>query len=514
MASEQTVPVDAKAAFTALLVLAGIASAIENAAIGWLVAPICVLLAWFAIFRAPLKSTMLALIFFAMVLENPTEGPANGQWSTPFWPAGALMLDHIKNTAGGSAMTFSGMDLMLLCAIAAWFLRGRSASKGPLGTPKQMIRLAQLCFVTILMTWLVGKWRGGANFAVWQIQKVIYLPIVYLLCQAAFTGAKDYLSVGKVVLAAAVLRASQAIYVRLTVPASVDPLTGESSLPYATTHHDSMLFAVASVILVALVLQRAGPKAVRLTWLLLPILIGGMIANERRIVWIEIILVFATVYLMTDTNAIKRKVNRALLVLSPLALGYIAVGWGSEAGIFKPVQVIRSAVDSSTDLSTAWRDIENFNLVFTIRQFPFLGVGYGHGFWEMWPMPAVPYELERYVPHNSLLGIYCYGGFLGYAGITALWVAGVYFAVRAYHHSKVPFEKAAALGIIGAILVYYLQAFGDLGLGTWTGVFLVAPSLALAGKLAVSSGAWTLPAPARRVVRAGYAPAQGVSHKV
>jgi hypothetical protein len=29
-----------------------------------------------------------------------------------------------------------------------------------------------------------------------------------------------------------------------------------------------------------------------------------------------------------------------------------------------------------------------------------------------------------------------------------------------------------------------------MGLGTWTSVFLVAPALALAGKLAVATGAW------------------------
>jgi hypothetical protein len=199
-----------------------------------------------------------------------------------------------------------------------------------------------------------------------------------------------------------------------------------------------------------------------------------------------------------------------MMVLAPIALLYVAVGWSSTAGVFKPVQTIRSAVDSSADMSTAWRDLENFNLVFTTRNFPILGVGYGNGFWEMWPMPVVPYELERYIPHNSILGLYCYGGFVGYAGITALWVGGIYFSIRAYHYCKGSLEKAAALGSLGAILVYYLQCFGDMGLGSWTGVFLVAPAIAVACKLAVASGAWDMTAPARRAVR-GFAPTTGVN---
>jgi hypothetical protein len=170
--------------------------------------------------------------------------------------------------------------------------------------------------------------------------------------------------------------------------------------------------------------------------------------------------------------------------------------------------MIRSAVDSSADTSTAWRDFENFNLVFTLRNFPLMGVGYGNEFWEMWPMPAVDYSLERYVPHNSILGILCYGGFLGWAGITSLWVGGIYFGIRAYHFCKEPLEKAAALASFGSVLIYYLQCFGDMGLGSWTGVYIVAPSLAIACKLAVKSGSWELPTSARSPKMAASSPPQ------
>jgi hypothetical protein len=42
----------------------------------------------------------------------------------------------------------------------------------------------------------------------------------------------------------------------------------------------------------------------------------------------------------------------------------------------------------------------------------------------------------------------------------------------------------------GAVLIYILQSWGDMGLGSWIGVFTVAPALAMAGKLAVESGGW------------------------
>lgn len=498
--AERKVGGDAKAAFVLLLVLAGAGALLDVGIIGWMLAPICIALGAFAILRAPLKNTMLVLMFFALTLENPSEIPAYDRWRSPFFVLGALLLTHFKTVVGGPWF-FGGMDLMLLSAGAAWYLNSRGRARG-IVTPKPMLRLAHLCYGTIVFTWLVGKLNGGGDgsIALWQIDRVMYLPAVFLLCTVAFSGPRDYIAVGKVVLAAAFLRSLQSMYVRAVVPAELDPLTGESDLPYTTTHHDSMLFGAAVLILLSLIMQRAIAKPIRLAALILPVLFGGMVANDRRLVWVQLLMVFAAVYLITEQNALKRKLQKLALAAVPLALGYVAVGWNSKGGIFKPVQIIRSAVDSSADESTAWRDLENFNLIYTIRTRPLIGTGYGHGFWEVWPLPEVAYPLERFIPHNSILGLWCYGGYIGFTGLTLLWVAGVYCAVRAYHLSKDALDKAAALVCCGTVLIYYIQCFGDLGLGTFTGVFLIGPSLAIATKLVVKAGGW---APGKRAATPG-----------
>lgn len=504
--AEQKVGPDVKAAFAALLALAGGAALLDVGVIGWLVTPICVLLAWFAILRAPPRATMLTLMFFALTLENPAEIPAMGKWRSPFFTIGALMMTHFKTVVGGFWF-FGGMDLMLLGAGAAWFLRWRRA-RGGLGTPKPMIRLAQLCYCSIMFTWVVGKIHAGGDgsMGVWQIHRVMYLPAVFLLCQAAFRGPQDYVAVGKVVLWAGVLRSLQAMYVRAVVPDPLDPAFPELKLEYATTHHDSLLFGAATVVLVAMVWMRVGGKTTRLVALAGPILIGGMLANDRRLVWIDIAVAVAAIYAVTEQNAFKRRLQRLAIVLVPIVAAYVVVGWQSDGGVFKPVQMIRSALDSSSDGSTAWRDLENFNLVFTIRQHPLVGTGYGHGFWEVWPLPKVDYALERFNPHNSILGLWCYGGYVGYTGITLLWVGGIYFAIRAYYRSTVRMEKAAALVALGIVLIYYVQCYGDLGLGAWTCVFLVGPGMAVACKLAMKAEGWPSPGRAPKPAAVGGGP--------
>ena len=326
----EKVPPDAKAAFTALVILAVIAALLDVGAIGYIVAPICILLGWFAIFRSPLRATMLVLMFAALFLENPAEGPAAGQWRSPFYPIGALLVPHFKTVIGGFWF-FGGMDLMLLAAGLTWYVRYRGQKRG-IPTPRPLLKLAQLVYITIIFMWLVGKWRGGnGGMAVWQIDRVMYLPAVFLLCQAAFTGPNDFVAVGKVGLAAAVLRALQAIYVRAIIPATFDPITGDSSLPYATTHHDSMLFGMGAVLLAALILQRIR-GATLLAALCGPNLIGGMLANDRRMVWVQLIMVFLAVYVITDQNAFKRLRGIAIQNHGQLGVNHILRGGGAAGG--------------------------------------------------------------------------------------------------------------------------------------------------------------------------------------
>jgi hypothetical protein len=212
-----------------------------------------------------------------------------------------------------------------------------------------------------------------------------------------------------------------------------------------------------------------------------------------------------TVYFSTGPNPMKRKIQRIVKFALPVVVVYGFIGWGSKSPIFKPVNMIRSAVDSKTDASTQWRDTENYDLVFTIRQYPIFGTGYGRAFTEAQSLPQVDYPLERFLPHNAVLGLWAFYGYAGFVGITSLWVAGGYFAMLAYRHLKDPEGKAAALVCFGSIQIYYVQCYGDLGLGTGTGVYILAPALAIAAKLAVSTGAWS----EKKALAVGAARTQG-----
>lgn len=497
--SESTLPGDARAAALLAVALVVAACLIGEAALGWVVAPAVLTLLVYAAVRAPLRHSLLALTAAALTLENPNDAPGWGQFHSPFYPVGAILLTHLNNALGVPGLPFSGMDVCLgVVAGVALARRGARSdvdARGRLATPRPLVLLSYASVAGTAYAFLLGMLRGGSfRFSLWQVEKVIYLPLLFLLFAEGLRGPRDHRALARVVLGAAALKAALALYIRETVllPPAADGTPQE--MPYATSHHDSMLFACASVILVAGLVERVGSRARRAFLLLMPLLVAGMIANNRRMVWVQIALVFVTLWFTLPETRVTRRVNRVFLALTPLLAVYLAIGWDQKGGFWQPAATVRSVVDPASDSSTMWREMENYDLLYTIRQSPLFGTGYGFGFWEVIPLPSIGYELERYCPHNSILGLLCFAGLPGFAAMTMLWAGGVFFAMRAYHAATRPADRAAALAAYGAILVYVVQCWGDMGLGSFTGVFSVAPALAVAGKLATHTGAWKPPA--------------------
>jgi O-antigen ligase len=200
------------------------------------------------------------------------------------------------------------------------------------------------------------------------------------------------------------------------------------------------------------------------------------------------------IYFVAPATRLKRTVAMGVALSIPLIAIYAAIGWNQPTGVFAPVRTIRSVMDSDVDTSTLWRDLENYDLYYTLKDNPLLGTGFGHPYVEVVKLPDVSrfYPLYRHAPHNSVLGLLAYAGVIGFAAIWLLVPLGVFFAIRSLDVSSSPRDRAAALTTVGVLVVYILHCYGDMGLGTWTSVFTVGPALALTAKLAVAVGAWPI----------------------
>jgi hypothetical protein len=455
--------------------------------------------------RVPIRVTLAVLMFMNFALENPVEG-ATGLVASPLAIVGSVMMQHLNNTTGIRPLFMSGNDVMLVSLLLISAFRRSSGGgvdrPGHVVTPRPLVRLAHLSWLGSAYTFIVGMLRGG-NFSMslWQLDRVMYLPLIFVVAHRGLRGVKDGALLAKAAFFGAVVKAGYAVWVTAVAPERRDWKGELQEIACPTDHSTSILFATASVILGAMLIERVGKRRWLWTFLLLPIFVTGMIYNHRRMVWVEIALVFVTLYFVTPPNKITRMIKKAAYVLVPVAAIYLRLGWYSQSSIFKPAQTVRTVVDPDYDPSgsSQTRKIENYNLTFTMKQFPIFGAGYGNGYWQIIPLPEMGYPMEPYCPHNSILGLWVFCGLIGYAATTMLWVGSLYFAFRALLHARDPPTRATALACYGGILAYVLQAWGDMGLGSWIGVYTAGPAMALSGKLAVSVGAW----PTRQRAKAG-----------
>jgi hypothetical protein len=479
-----------------LLTLWVILAANGNVLLG--LSPIALALVLFAMIRVPLRYSLVALGFLCLVLENPSEAFAMRLWASPLAPLGAVMLQHLNLTIPIPALIFSGLDVALLLIVGIWAVRRLAGVqvdlRGNIAAATPLRRAGIVCLATIGGVWAFGMARAGFSFgnSLWQIFRVVYLPCVFLLFCAALRGPAELRPLGVALIAAAVLRAAMAVWVRHLFP---DTLI----MPHATTHADSMLFSDAFLMVLVIFFERPTRRTLLLLVMVLPLLCVGMIANNRRLVWVELGISLIVIYSITPMTRLKRRLARGVVISVPVLLVYVAAGWSHHTGIFAPVGMIRSVVDSKADTSTLWRDLENFNLYSTIRSNPILGTGFGHEYIESIHLPDISqaYALYRYAPHNSILGLFAYCGFAGFAGIWFLMPLGIFFGVRSYRFAHTPRDRMASLTAIGVLVAYMVHCYGDMGLGTWTSVFTVGAALAVVGKQAVATGAWRRPSVSR-----------------
>src|SRR6185295_13915507 len=102
------------------------------------------------------------------------------------------------------------------------------------------------------------------------------------------------------------------------------------------------------------------------------------VLNNRRLAWIEILMVAAVAYLLLPRGVIRTRVNQFALVAGPIFLLYAAVGWGREGALFAPLKAL-STSGSDEDASSLARLEEIKNLMYTlsIAGNPVFGTGWG-----------------------------------------------------------------------------------------------------------------------------------------
>jgi hypothetical protein len=448
------------------------------------ITPILAVVVLAGVWMAPLRMSVLALTFLCLGVDATDEGPFN----SPLAPLGHLLTHNLNKTIPVEALAIPlatlALGFFLIIHIHRRLTRSRIDALGRVALASPMRLALGISLFTVVLECALGYRRGGnIQMAKIQVQTFLLILLVAYLLGASLRGPRDYRVLGRVILAAAISKSLLALWISLTL--------NRPDLAFATTHGDSILFAVATVMVIARFAEQPVARNGILCLATLPLLLGAIVVNNRRIAWVEVAASLFLLFAFSRRTPLKRFVTRSMVAALPVLLLYIAVGWDSNAAIFKPIKVYRSVGDSEIDGSTLFRDIENYNLVYTMMRSPIVGAGFGVPFDEHVTTPDISFFREYlYMPHNSLLGLWGFTGLIGFTSLFAAIMVGVFLAARSYRLARAPDDRAAAFTALAMILIYLIQCYGDIGFSERLSIFLVGPALAVAGQLALSTGAW------------------------
>jgi O-antigen ligase len=422
------------------------------------------------VWRAPVRGLYFLVAAAVMVETFPLGYPDALTDRIP-------LFENLSNV-GVPGVAASPLEALMVEVSLIAFLR-RRAVEGGARLPRGPIANAYLVFMAaVLLAELHGLLAGGdLRLSLWELRPQVYGFVVFLLAGALLRTRRQLLTLGGVVLSAAVLKAVLGTYrwqFTLDHRVAQDTLLG----------HEDSYFLVLFVIslLAALVWGRRSLLVPLLA--ATPVVTVCLLANQRRsglFALAAAVLVMALMLLRFEARIRTRVV--VLLVLGTIAVGgFVTANWNQSDGLgVQLVRPIRSQLDPSAsardDSSDLYRRAENSNLRATFRRAPLTGLGFGMPFDVVTPMADISglYPLWNVIPHNTLLWVPMRMGVLGMVGFWGLVGMTVLEAFAAARRSDDPALRATAVFAVAALVAELMVAYGDLQLESYRNlVFLGA----------------------------------------
>lgn len=474
---------------TVLAVSSGVSFALCEGNVLGALAPLMVAGALYALWSLPLKWPLLGLMLVVVTLDDPSDRPYYKLWQSPMSAAGRLFFSNIA--------WFTGIELAVL-GLTALAVARRLRSKShavPLDpvanqAPRELRLAVLLSGLTIAGLFVYGLLRGGVfREALWQFRVLAMLPLISTLVMSAFDFPKDLKWVLGVLVVGSIVKSLLGVYFIYVIayPNGHFP-------PHTTGHNDTMIFVVSSIVCFLMVWEKP-------TWSHLLFALGWMVfvalamrLNDRRIAYVDIAFALTFIYFVSPWHRMKRLATQVMVLMLPVLVLYVAVGWSAQSKLFRPVQKIRSIVapaeDTEEESSNVERDIENFNLLKSWERDMVFGQGFGHAFTEYLPSNDFRQSNFGHIGHNSVLWLLWIGGIAGLTGTLMYLGVAAFFFARALRKAQVFDERVALLTALCIMLTYLLQAFGDMGTEAIGFDFFIAVALGIIGRLTTRLRAW------------------------
>ena len=363
------------------------------------------------------------------------------------------------------AVNFSPLESYITLTFFAWF--GRMAVerrfrfyKGPL------FWFALLFSLFITMGLGYGLSRGG-NFkiALTEVRPIYYMPLMLILT-SNLIETRLHLNYLMWIMIVTIAYKGIAGVVHIGTVLNWDIGSVEQIGEHAMSIHFNAFFIFAIVVWFYhdSVLKRI------ILPILTPFLLYSFLANHRRAGFLTLGLGIGIIVTM-----LYRENRKRFFILAPTGMTvfllYLAAFWNSTGSFGIIARAVRSVVGQPTSRDAAsniYRDIENINSMFNIKNSPIFGIGFGNRFHIIAPMPDISFfTLWEYITHNSIMWIWMQAG-VG-AFMSMLLLTGMSMIVGGRAVWNMPYGPLRGIALTATLYVFmhFTYAYADM---SWDGI--------------------------------------------
>jgi hypothetical protein len=403
---------------------------------------------------------------------------------TPWFPFSKNLSSIESLLYAGRALSFSPLEITIALTFAVWILRMAFVRKWEIHFSPLLIPITSFTvFAAIGIAYGFG--RGGDQVVgLWESRSLFYLlPLTLLISNLIKTRTHIQILLWAIIVSTAIDGIVGSAFVAEVLKFQL------SGVEAIGEHSMSIHFNAFFIIFVGIWMFR-GSYAKRLTMsLLLPFVLLAFVANNRRASFI--CLALALVIVAFALYRFDRKKFWLIIpVVSVMAVMYIIIFWNAGGAIGAPAKALRSVIgqpDPRDAASNVYRDLENINILFTIKSSPLFGVGFGQKFYILIPMPDISFfAWWQYITHNSVLWIWMKMGLGGF--LSLLIMIGMAITQGTHVLWRMPGNElgVAALLALCYTIVHFTYAYVDMSwdgpnmvmVGLMFGLIICLPSIA------------------------------------
>lgn len=343
--------------------------------------------------------------------------------------------------------------------------------------------LFMLCVVWGVVHGLVSG--GSIKIIVLEVRPFLYLFEGYFLSYNLISKKSHIKAFFWVVILGAGVKSLQGLYLYLIV------FHADLVNHHEIMAHEESFFFIALILLVILfAIHHCYRPQFLVALAIVPAVLIALIANQRRADFVALILGLAVAWLLVFwVKPQSRKILLTLMIIS-LVIGtaYVLAFQHGTGSFSEParsiVSIFKPSVDSTSYYSNLYRNIEDYDLKYTVRLNP-MGMGFGKQFLQPLILPNIialdPFYL--YIPHNTIYWVWMRLGPLGYAAFWYLIGAAIVRGCLIVRTLKDRYLQLVGIYIVAMIFMEISVAYADYQLYFYRNVIFLGMLLGMLMKL-------------------------------